>query len=184
MLFDAVAVIGSAFELVTEMAGNAMAGPGRTGEEPAYARLSATFREMGEPNRRTERTRWLEALHSEACFTAGVVVSGDDPLEVRPLEVVVTPTDLVLAGPDADGDGRPEELGRIGRDRVRTLEVLDAAGEPVGRPSGDPLEPTDVCRIAVTWDMGEGLRVDSFLFHAPSLAWETADRLERYRTES
>ncbi len=59
--------------------------------------------------------------------------------------------------------------------------MLFDAVELVGRPSGDPLEPSEPCRIAVAWNMGEGPRVDSFLFRAPSLAWEAADRIERHR---
>jgi hypothetical protein len=181
-VFDAFEVLGLAFELVTEMARDVMEGPRYRGPDPAYMLHNATLREMETPSRRTLRTTWLESLQSQACFTAGVVVAGDDPLRVQPVEVVVTPEDLVLAGPDVDGDDRPEELGRIGRNRVREVAVLDAAGNRVARPSGDPLEPADVCRVALTWETGEGPHVESFLFYAPSVAWEAADRFERFST--
>jgi hypothetical protein len=103
------------------------------------------------------------------------------PQDLVPVEIVVTPDEFVVARPGPDD--LPEEIGRIRRDAVQGLDVLDEAGSAVPRAASDTIEEDALCRVGLRWrdDAGKD-QEDSFLFRAPSVAWETADRILRFAT--
>jgi hypothetical protein len=130
---------------------------------------------------KVERARWLELIGSVAAFPSGIVAASAMPDDLVPVEIVVTPEEFVIARPGPDG--LPGEIGRIRRDAVRGLDVLDEQGSAVPRPANDSFEEDEPCRVGLRWADGAGKdQEDSFLFRAPSVAWETADRILRFAT--
>ena len=137
------------------------------------------MREAEAPHTKIERARWLERLGSVAAFPSGVVAVSPMPEDLVAVEIVVTSDEFVVAAPGAND--LPEEMGRIRRDAVLGLDVLDEEGSAVPRPAGDTLEEDALCRVGLRWrdDAGKD-QEDSFLFRAPSVAWDTADRIGRF----
>jgi len=128
---------------------------------------------------KVERARWLERIGSVAAFPSGVVAISPMPGDLVTVEIVVTPDHFLIAAPGPDD--LPEERGRIRRVAVLGLDVLDEHGSAVPRPAGDAFEEDALCRIGLRWrdDAGKD-QEDSFLFRAPSVAWDTADRIGRF----
>jgi hypothetical protein len=133
------------------------------------------------PHVKIERARWLELIGSVAAFPSGLVAVSAMPQDLVPVEIVVTSDEFVVARPGPDD--LPEEIGRIRRDAVQGLDVVDEAGSAVPRAASDTIEEDALCRVGLRWRDGAGKdQEDSFLFRAPSVAWETADRILRFAT--
>jgi hypothetical protein len=153
------------------------------GDAATSARAALTFhramREAEAPHAKVERARWLDRIGSVAAFPSGVVAASAMPDDLTAVEMVVTPEEFVIVRPGPDG--LPGEIGRIRRDAVRGLDVLDEQGSAVPKPANDSLEEDALCRVGLRWTDAAGKeQEDSFLFRAPSVAWETADRISRF----
>ena len=99
----------------------------RGGDAANSAQAALTFhramRDAEAPHAKIERARWLEGVGSVAVFPSGVVAVSPMPQDLVPVEIVVTSDEFVVTGPGS-GD-LPGELGRIRRDAVLGLDVLD-----------------------------------------------------------
>ena len=141
-----------------------------------------------EAEARLARSRWLEANHAERSFPCGIVPLPDPgpnaprlnvlPIikqTVSPIIAAVLPSDLAfLLEEDAH---EINELGRIPRTAIRTVDVVDAEERHVPEPVEETFE-SDVPALALLrWsDRGKDDE-ERFAFGSAWMAWRTARRL-------
>jgi hypothetical protein len=69
------------------------------------------------------------------------------------------------------------ELGRLPRDAIRDVDVLDADGTRVPEPTRETLEPEALSLVALTWTDGAIEEEERFGFRSAWLAWQAARKL-------
>jgi hypothetical protein len=140
------------------------------------------------------RSRWLHDHAAEASFPCGVVrpsqEGADDEtlaaLRGMDLELPVTAAVLgeevafLAEPPEASGVAQMIEVGRIGRDALREVEVVDATGARVPEPHREGFESQPVW-LVLRWGDGDAADEERFLFRSAWLAWAAARRLRAVR---
>jgi hypothetical protein len=154
--------------------------PDLTGEVEAERRtIEATHDARG------DRDRKLRTIGGVEVFPAGVVIleqAGSGP-STREVVVAVTQKDFVVL--DADVRRDPEgEIGRIGRDEVSAVHLVDENGQPIAMTqSRDVLELDDPpsSRYVVSVDRRDADQITSlaFIFRSLSVADEAKRDFER-----
>ena len=135
------------------------------------------------------RSRWLERHDAESSFTCGVVPEPEPPagaprlnvvpsLRIKPVPVmaVVLPNDLVFILEQESPD--IVELGRLPRDAIRAVDVVDADGTHVPEPTRETFEPEALSLVALTWTGGAVEEEERFGFRSAWLAWKAARKLQ------
>jgi hypothetical protein len=150
------------------------------------------FAEGVEPDEEFEariaRTRWLEQHRAESSFPCGVVPRPEpgpqEPvLNVLPIMkqtisaiiAVILPSDLVFLLED----DAPEitELGRIPRDAVRSVDVVDAEGQHVPEPIEETFESEVPALTLLRWSDEGRDDEERFAFRSAWMAWKCARKL-------
>jgi hypothetical protein len=141
---------------------------------------------------RNARSEWLETNRAERSFPCGVVpdpepghAEGAQPvprlnvLKHRPLQVIVAvlPADLVFLREERD-PARILEVGRIPRDAIRDVAVLDGHGNGVPEPLRETFEPSMLAFVELRWLNGGVADEDRFAFRSAWIAWQAARQLE------
>jgi hypothetical protein len=161
--------------------------------DAAAARIASdTFRAGVQADETAEaklaRSRWLERHDAESSFTCGVVPEPEPPtgaprlnvvpsLRAKPVPVmaVVLPNDLVFILEHDSQD--VVELGRLPRDAIRDVDVVDADGTHVPEPTRETFEPEALSLVALTWTDGTVEEEERFGFRSAWLAWKAARKL-------
>jgi hypothetical protein len=138
------------------------------------------------------RSRWLERHDAESTFPCGVVPEPEPPagaprlnvvpsLRAKPVPVmaVVLPADLVFILEQDSQD--VVELGRLPRDVIRDVDVVDADGAHIPEPSRETFEPEALSLVALTWTNGTVEEEERFGFRSAWLAWKAARKLQAAR---
>jgi hypothetical protein len=138
------------------------------------------------------RSRWLERHDAESTFPCGVVPEPEPPagaprlnvvpsLRAKPVPViaVVLPNDLVFILEQDSQD--VVELGRLPRDAIRNVDVLDANGTHVPELTQETFEPEALSLVALTWTDGTVEEEERFGFRSAWLAWKAARKLQAAR---
>jgi hypothetical protein len=138
------------------------------------------------------RTRWLERHDAESTFPCGVVPepepTADAPrlnvvpsLRAKPVPViaVVLPDDLVFILEQDSQD--VVELGRLPRDAIGDVDVVDADGRHVPELTQETFEPEALSLVALTWTDGAVEEQERFGFRSAWLAWKAARKLQAAR---
>jgi hypothetical protein len=165
--------------------------------DAAAARIATdTFRAGAQADETAEgklaRTRWLERHDAESTFTCGVVPEPEPPagaprlnvvrsLRAKPVPVmaVVQPNDLVFILEQDSQD--VVELGRLPRDAIRDVDVVDADGTHIPEPTWETFEPEALSLVALTWTDGAVEEEERFGFRSAWLAWKAAHKLKAAR---
>jgi hypothetical protein len=163
--------------------------------DAAAARIATdNFREGVRPDdaaaARLARTRWLEVNEAESSFPCGVVPQPEPPpgaprLNVVPLirqarasvQVIATvlPDELVFF-PEQDS-GEVVELGRLPRNAILDVDVVDGSGVHVPEPISETFEPEVLSLVVLRWS-NDGVEEDErFAFRSAWLAWGACRRL-------
>ena len=142
----------------------------------------------GEGDLKIARARKIEELGPVASFLAGQTILGDRSMPaLRPVLAVVTESDFVLLASDYDDDVRVE-YGRIPRDDVASVYVVDHEARPVPedtlRPQ-DPMQDPAGTYVVVVDRPGpeDDERRLGLVVRSPIVAGEIRDRFRRYVTE-
>jgi hypothetical protein len=161
--------------------------------DAAAARVATdTFRAGVQADEEAEaklaRSRWLERHDAESTFPCGVVPEPEPPagaprlnvvpsLRTKPVPVlaVVLPNDLVFILEQDSQD--VVELGRLPRDAIRDVDVVDADGTHVPEPTRETFEPEALSLVALTWTDGAVEEEERFGFRSAWLAWKAARKL-------
>lgn len=135
------------------------------------------------------RLEWLEANHAERSFPCGVVPQpAPAPGEPTPelnvprnagmwmqVFAAVLPSDLVFFHGQAPGV--IVEVGRLPRNAIRDVDVVDQAESHIPAPSREDFEPPRPVFAVLRW-MNEGVPdEDRFAFRSPWMAWQAAHQL-------
>jgi hypothetical protein len=159
--------------------------------DAAAARIAAdVFREGIRPDEaaaaRLARTRWLEANDAEVSFPCGVVPNPEPPRDAPQLNVVplirqalapvqvigaVLPSDLVFIREEDSEE--IAELGRLPRNSILDVDVVDGSGVHVPEPARETFEPEALPRV-LRWANGDVHEEERFAFRS---AWRAARRL-------
>jgi hypothetical protein len=137
---------------------------------------------------RLARARKIEELGPVASFLAGQTILGDRSMPaLRPVLAVVTESDFVLLASDYDDDVRVE-YGRIPRDDVASVYVVDDEARPVSEDTLRPIDPMqDPAGTFVVVVDRHGPEDDErrlgLVVRSPIVAGEIRDRFRRYVTE-
>lgn len=101
---------------------------------------------------------------------------GGAPL--RPMLVIaaVLPKDLVFIREVTDDD-QVEEVGRLPRDAIQDVDVVDTQGVHVPDPVRESIEPDEVVFAVLRWSNEGTPDEDRFLFRSPWMAWQAAHRI-------
>jgi hypothetical protein len=163
--------------------------------DAATARIAAdNFREAIRPDdtaaARLARTRWLEVNEAEASFPCGVVPQPEPPPGTPQMNVVplirqarasvqviaaVLPDQLVFIR-EQDSE-EIVELGRLPRNAIRDVDVVDANDAHVSEPTRETFEPDALSLVALTWTNDGVEEQERFGFRSAWLAWQAARRL-------
>jgi hypothetical protein len=102
----------------------------------------------------------------------------EDGAPIRPMQVIaaVLRNDLVFIREHTD-DGEVEEVGRLSRDAIQEVDVIDPHGGHVPEPTRETIEPEEVVFAVLRWSNEGAPDEDPFLFRSPSMAWQAAHRL-------
>jgi len=92
---------------------------------------------------------------------------------------VVLPNDLVFILEQDSQD--LVELGRLPRDAIRDVDVLDADGTHIPEPTGETFEPEALSLVALRWTDGAVEEEERFGFRSAWLAWKAARKLQAAR---
>ena len=138
------------------------------------------------------RSRWLERHDAGSTFPCGVVPEPEPPAGVPRLNVVpslrskpvpvmavVLPADLVFILEQDSQD--VVELGRLPRDAIRDVDVVDADGTHVPEPTRETFEPEALSLVALTWTDGTLEEEERFGFRSAWLAWKAGRKLQAAR---
>ena len=140
---------------------------------------------------RLARTRWLEANRAESSFPCGVVPQPDPPADAptlnvlplirdartpKPVIAVLLPSDLVFI-PEELGSEHVVELGRLPRDAIREVDVVDREGDHVAEPATETFEAEALRFVVLRWSNGSDDEEERFAFRSTWLAWRAARRL-------
>jgi hypothetical protein len=135
------------------------------------------------------RLRWLEENRAERSFPCGVVPDPtSSPGDVGPPEprlnvprtkvvwmqvfAVVLPSDLAfIRGQD---DGEVTEVGRLPRNAIREVDVVDQAGVHVPEPVSETFEPSSLALVVLRWTNEGAPDEDRFAFRSAWMAWQAA----------
>jgi hypothetical protein len=167
--------------------------------DAAAARIASdTFREGIQPDEaaasRLARTRWLEVHGAEAFFACGVVPQPEPPPEAPKLNVLplirearapvqvmaaVLADELVFISEQAS-DG-VVELGRLPRNAIADVDVVDSEGSHVPEPVSETFEPDALALVVLRWTNGDAQEEERFAFRSAWLAWRAAGRLRGSR---
>jgi hypothetical protein len=139
------------------------------------------------------RSRWLERHDAESTFPCGVVPEPEPPagaprlnvvpsLRAKPVPViaVVLPNDLVFILEQDTQD--VVELGRLPRDAIRDVDVLDANGTHVPELTQETFEPEALSLEALTWTDCTVEEEERFGYRSALLALKPARKLHAART--
>jgi hypothetical protein len=141
---------------------------------------------------RLSRSRWLEANGAEYSFPCGVVPqpepASDEPrLNVLPtmrrvvasVVVAVLPKDLVFL---LDQESEEiVEVGRLPRNAIREVDVVDPAGAHIPEPTHETFESDRLALTVLRWS-NEGVdEEERFAFRSVWLAWKAAGKLQAAR---
>jgi hypothetical protein len=102
----------------------------------------------------------------------------EDGAPLRPMQVIaaVLPKDLVFIREDIDDD-LVEEVGRLPRDAIQDVDVVDVQGVHVPDPVRESIEPEEVVFAVLRWSNAGEPDEDRFLFRSPWMAWQAAHRI-------
>jgi hypothetical protein len=141
---------------------------------------------------RLARSRWLEANGAEYSFPCGVVPqpepAPDEPrLNVLPtmrrtvasVIAAVLPRDVVFLH-EHDSE-EIVELGRLPRDAIRDVDVVDPAGVHIPEPTHETFESDRLALIVLRWSSGGVDDEERFAFRSVWLAWKAARKLQAAR---
>jgi hypothetical protein len=92
---------------------------------------------------------------------------------------VVLPNDLVFILEQDSQD--VVELGRLPRDAIRDVDVIDANGTHVPELTRETFEPEALSLVALTWTDGALEEEERFGFRSAWLAWKAARKLQAAR---
>jgi hypothetical protein len=92
---------------------------------------------------------------------------------------VVLPNDLVFILEQDLQD--VVELGRLPRDAIGDVDVVDADGTHVPEPTRETFEPEALSLVALTWMDGAVEEEERFGFRSAWLAWKAARKLQAAR---
>ena len=97
---------------------------------------------------------------------------------IRPMQVIaaVLLNDLVFIREHTD-DGEVEEVGRLPREAIQEVDVIDPQGGHVPDLARETIEPEEVVFAVLRWSNEGTPDEDRFLFRSPSMAWQAAHRL-------
>jgi hypothetical protein len=97
---------------------------------------------------------------------------------IRPMQVIaaVLRNDLVFIREYTE-DGEVEEVGRLPREAIQEVDVIDPQGGRVPDPARETIEPKEVVFAVLRWSNEGTPDEDRFLFRSPSMAWQAAHRL-------
>jgi hypothetical protein len=139
---------------------------------------------------RLARTRWLEANRARSSFPCGVVpepepepAAGEPRLNVLPMlrrapvQVIaaVLPSDLVfLLEQDAE---EVVVFGRLPREGIRGVDVVDRGGIHVPAPARETFESEQLALAVLRWSDAGVDDEERFAFRSAWMAWTAARRL-------
>lgn len=168
---------------------------GSPGDAAAARIASDTFREGIRPDEaaaaRLARTRWLEVNDAEASFPCGVVPQPEPPPDAPRMNVVplirqgqapvqvlavVSPAELVFI-PEQQDSEEVVELGRLPRNAILEVDVVDGAGDHVPEPVRETFDPEALSLVCLRWTNAEAEEEERFAFRSAWLAWKAARRL-------
>jgi hypothetical protein len=97
---------------------------------------------------------------------------------LRPMQVIaaVLPNDLVFIREETH-DEEVEEVGRLPRDAIQDVDVVDAQDVHVPDPVRESIEPEKVVFAVLRWSNEGTPDEDRFAFRSPWMAWQAAHRL-------
>lgn len=141
---------------------------------------------------RIARTRWLEDNKAESSFPCGVVPRPkpgprEPVLNVLPIIkqqissiiAAVLPDDLVFLLEQALPE--IEELGRLPRNAIRDVDVVDADGVHIFEPLHETFETDRPAMIVLEWSNQGADDEERFAFRSAWMAWKTAHKLRAAR---
>jgi hypothetical protein len=97
---------------------------------------------------------------------------------LRPMNVIaaVLPDDIAFIR-EQDDDDEVDEVGRLPRDAIRDVDVVDLQGAHVPEPIHETFEPEAISLVVLRWTNAAADDEDRFAFRSPWMAWEAARRL-------
>jgi hypothetical protein len=138
---------------------------------------------------RLARSRWLERHDAESSFLCGVVPGQEAPADAAPglnvvpsLQAKPVPV-MAVALPDhlafiLEQDSRDVvELGRLPRNAIREVDVVDEDGTHVAEPMQETFGPEALSFVTLTWMDGAIEEEERFGFRSVWLAWRAARKL-------
>jgi hypothetical protein len=104
---------------------------------------------------------------------------------LRPMQVMaaVLPNDLVFIREQGE-DEEVDEVGRLPRDAIRDVDVVDERGVHVPEPIHETIEPSQLVFTVLRWSNEGKDDEDRFAFRSPWLAWGAARKLLESRQGS
>jgi hypothetical protein len=97
---------------------------------------------------------------------------------LRPMNVMaaVLPDDIVFIR-EQDDDDEVDEVGRLPRDAIREVDVVDPQGAHVPEPVRESIEPSQPVFAVLRWSNEGAPDEDRFAFRSTWTAWQAAHRL-------
>jgi hypothetical protein len=101
---------------------------------------------------------------------------------LRPMQVMaaVLPNDLVFIREQGE-DEEVDEVGRLPRSAIRSVDVVDELGNHVAEPIRETIEPSQLVFTVLRWSNQGVDDEDRFAFRSPWLAWKAARKLQDAR---
>ena len=102
----------------------------------------------------------------------------DGGAPIRPMQVIaaVLRNDLVFIREHTD-DGEVEEVGRLPREAIQEVDVVNVQGAHVPDPVRETIEPEELVFAVLRWSNEGTPDEDRFLFRSPWLAWRAGRKL-------
>ena len=99
-------------------------------------------------------------------------------IPLRPMQVlaVVLPTDLVFIREYGE-DEEVDEVGRLPRNAIQGVDVVDTSDAHIPEPIEETLEPSRLAWTVLTWTNPGAPDEDRFAFRSAWMAWRAARRL-------
>ena len=100
--------------------------------------------------------------------------------DLKPMQVIaaVLPADLVFIREFGD-DEEVDEVGRLPRNAIHDVDVVDTSGAHIPEPNEETFEPPKLAWTVLKWTNEGKLDEDRFAFRSPWRAWQAARRLQQ-----
>jgi hypothetical protein len=98
------------------------------------------------------------------------------PLRAMNVMAAVLPDDIAFIR-EHDDDDQVDEVGRLPREAIREVDVVDVEGNHVPEPIRESIDPAPLVFAVLRWSNAGAPDEDRFAFRSPWLAWQAARRL-------